>query len=315
MRCIARAVVMNSSDQQAIFVCGPTAVGKTTVAIELAEWLNTEIISFDSRQIYLELKIGSAPPAPEELARVPHHFIASHSLSDSLSAAEFATTALELMERLYQKHTNLVLAGGSGLYMKALSEGLDDIPKVPSEIRESLNNQFEEEGLSGLQRDLKRSDPEYFAIVDLKNPQRLIRALEVIRHTGKPFSSFHRGKPKRRSFKSVKIGLDMPREILYDRINKRVDAMIAAGLETEVKSLEAFWSEAALKTVGYDELVHFFRGETDRETAIEEIKKHTRRYAKRQLTWFRRDPEIKWFNPQDIEEMKGFLSSKISVEP
>lgn len=312
-RCIARAAVMSSSDHLAIFICGPTAVGKTSVAIALAESLNTEILSFDSRQIYRELKIGSAPPDTEELAQVPHHFIGSHSLSDALNAADYATLALGQMKELFETHQKLVLVGGSGLYMKALAEGLDDIPQVPSEVRTALNESFKENGLAGLQDELKVSDPEYFESVDLQNPQRLIRALEVIRYTGKPFSSFRKGSPKKRPFQSVKIGLDLPREVLYNRINQRVDEMIRAGLEEEVKSLEAFWQQSALKTVGYDELVRYFKGQTDRESAIEEIKKNTRRYAKRQLTWFRRDPEIKWFHPNDLEAMKDFIHSKSSI--
>jgi tRNA dimethylallyltransferase len=313
-RCIARAVDMSSCEHQAIFVCGPTAVGKTSISISLAEWLHTEIISFDSRQVYRELKIGSAPPTREELAQVSHHLIGSHSLSESLSAAEYARQALELMQHLFRNKDQLILVGGSGLYMKAIAEGLDDIPRVPSEIRENLNMQLKTRGLQSLQQELKQSDPEYFEEVDVHNPQRLIRALEVIRYSGKPYSSFRRGTPARRPFHPLKIGLDLPREVLYERINQRVDEMILDGLEEEVKSLEPYWKDAPLKTVGYDELIRYFQGETDRNSAIEEIKQNTRRYAKRQLTWFRRDKQIKWFHPSDLDEMKEYISSQSALK-
>ncbi len=310
MRCIARAAAMNSTDHLAIFVCGPTAVGKTAVAVSLAKWLNTEIISFDSRQLYRELKIGSAPPSSDELKAVRHHFIQSHSLHDNLSAAEYANQALAQMQQLYQKQQNLILVGGSGLYLKALAEGLDDIPAVPGEIRASLNNQLMEEGLSGLQEELRIADPDYHRNVDLENPQRIIRALEVIRYSGQTYSSFRKGKRKKRFFKPVKIGLNIPRDQLYNQINQRVENMIREGLEDEVKSLEDYWQQSPLKTVGYDELVRYFKTETDRKTAIEEIKKNTRRYAKRQLTWFRRDPEIKWFQPEETQAIKNFIRSQ-----
>lgn len=300
---------MHSTNKRAIFICGPTASGKTAAAISLARHLNTEILSFDSRQMYRELAIGSAPPDTEELLAVKHHFIASHDLSDELSAGSFAELVLTRMDELFVQFDDLILAGGSGLYMKAIAHGFDEIPEVPPEVREVLNNDLEIKGIGNLQAELSERDPEYYQEVDRQNPQRIIRALEVIRHTGKSFSSFRKGEGQPRSFRSIKIGLDLPREELYERINLRVDRMMTAGLEEEVLSLRNYWEKAPLKTVGYDELVRYFKGEWSKENAIAEIKKNTRRYAKRQLTWFRRDPEIRWFHPQEEEEMIRYIAS------
>ncbi len=311
MRNTARVVVMNSA-KTALFICGPTAVGKTSLAISLAQWLSTEILSFDSRQIYQELKIGSAPPSPSELAAVKHHFVASHSLSDTINAGIYEKLALKAIMELFQSRDNLVLVGGSGLYMKALTEGFDQIPEVDPAIREELNLIHAQSGLVVLQTELASKDPQYHQEVDLQNPQRVIRALEVIRSTGKPFSSFRRGTKQTRPFKTIKIGLNMAREVLYDRINERVDAMMAAGLEEEVRELKNYWDKAALKTVGYDELVNYIRGDIPLHLAIEEIKKNTRRYAKRQLTWFRRDSEIKWFQPHEIDMIKVYLNKQLN---
>ena len=305
---------MNSSENLAIIIAGPTAAGKTGAGIALAQWLKTEILSFDSRQIYSELRIGAARPDQSELKAATHHFIASHSLTDSISAADYEEEALALMEQLFKQYNALVLVGGSGLYMRALTEGFDDIPKVPEDIRDNLIKELAESGLERLQTELLNTDPDYYQEVDIKNPQRLVRALEVIRHTGKPYSSFRSGYKKNRPFRVLKIALDLPREELYERINQRVDEMIADGLEEEVMSLKAFWEESPLKTVGYDELVRYFRGETGRIEAIDEIKKNTRRYAKRQLTWFRRDKEINWFHPSDTVGMKELIKAQINKD-
>lgn len=298
-------------DKHAIAICGPTAIGKTKVAISIAQWLKSEIVSFDSRQFFRELKIGSAPPNKIELSEVKHHFIASHNLGEDISAGSYANMALEFMKEGFEKYNQLVLVGGSGLYMKALTEGFDDIPSASEEIRSELNRMFEEQGLAALQDELASLDPEYYDQVDRQNPQRLIRALEVIRSTGKSYSSFRQGKKPARPFNVVKLGIDLPREELYERINQRVDQMIASGLEEEVASLKPYWEKTTLKTVGYDELVGYFRKEVDRPEAIEEIKRNTRRYAKRQLTWFRRDKDIQWFRPDDIEGMKAYITKKI----
>ena len=306
----ARAVAMNSH-KAAIFICGPTAVGKTGVAIALAERLKTEVLSFDSRQLYREMQIGTAAPSATERTRVKHHFIGSHPLSDELSAGAFGNEALALMDELFKKHNELILVGGSGLYMKAITEGFDEMPDIPDHIREELNQSLADDGLPALLDELAAADPQYHGQVDRRNPQRVIRALEVIRATGKRYSQFRTGKKAERPFRIIKIGLDLPRPELYARINRRVDQMIAVGLEQEVLSLKSHWEKKALKTVGYDELVRHYVGEYDRETAIAEIKKNSRRYAKRQLTWFRRDSEIMWFHPSALEDMMSYLDRKL----
>lgn len=291
----------------AIFICGPTAVGKTSVAIEIAKWLQTEIISFDSRQFFRELKIGAAPPDEKELSEVKHHLIGQLSIEEDYNAGAFEADALKIMEDRFRTKDNLVLVGGSGLYMKALTEGFDEMPEIKPEVRNQLNNEFEAKGLKALSEELREKDPEYYSQVDLNNPQRVIRALEVIHSTGKPFSSFRKQNKATRDFDILKIGLNMPRPDLYERINLRVNTMIEAGLEQEVRSLEKYRDKNAMHTVGYREFIRYFDGELTREEAIEEIKKNSRRYAKRQLTWFRRDEEIRWFEPGDLEGMKEWV--------
>lgn len=299
----------------AVFLCGPTAVGKTKVAIELAQWLNTEIVSFDSRQFYRELKIGAAPPDEDELHAVKHHFVANLSVEDNLSAGAFEKQALPTMDNIFKQYNTLILVGGSGLYMKALLEGFDSLPEVPAEIRESINELYRERGLPYLQDEVAKQDPEFYAQVDQQNPQRLIRALEIMASSGKKYSSFRQQRKAKRSFTSLKIGLHMPRELLYQRINRRVDKMMEAGLLKEARSLYPLREKNALQTVGYRELFAHFNGEYDLATAIEEIKKNSRRYAKRQLTWFRRDDEIKWFEPNNLADIKLYLSERLSHEP
>lgn len=296
----------------AIFITGPTASGKTSVAIELARQLDTEIISFDSRQFYNELKIGAAPPTPEEQEMAVHHLVGQLSLEDEYSAADFEADALAILKKIFSESSYAVLVGGSGLYMKALAEGFDPMPEVPELVRDELTYQWEEEGLPRLQEELEEKDPEYYAEVDIRNPQRIMRALEVIRHTGKTFSSFRRGQKVQRDFRIVKIALTMPREDLYERINKRVDRMLEAGLEEEVKRLLPYRNKNSMQTVGYREFIRYFDGELSRDEAIEEIKKNTRRYAKRQLTWFRRDEEIRWFRPEELDKMITYLKKMAS---
>lgn len=291
----------------AIFICGPTAVGKTSVAIKLAQQLGTEIISFDSRQFFRELQIGAAPPSREELNAVQHHLVGHLSVKDDYNAGDFEQDALNLLETIFEKQETAILVGGSGMYMKALAEGFDEMPEIPTEIRERLNQRLGNEGLESLTEQLKTTDPTYHAQVDLKNPQRVIRALEIIEATGKPYSQFRKGEKTKRNFNILKIGIALPREELYERINKRVNLMVQAGLEEEARSLLPFREKNSMQTVGYREFVRYFDGEWDKKTAISEIKKNSRRYAKRQLTWFKRDKEIMWFEPKDVEEMKKYV--------
>lgn len=292
----------------AIFIAGPTAVGKTDVAIQVAEWLQTEIISFDSRQFYKELKIGAAPPSPEELSRVPHHLVGHLSVKDDYSAGDFEKEALAKLDEIFEKHDTAVLVGGSGLYMRILTDGFDEMPHIPAEVREKLNTELTENGLETLAEELKQKDPKYFAQVDQQNPQRVIRALEVIRATGNTYTSYRQGSKTERPFNIIKIGLDLPREELYERINLRVDKMMEAGLEQEVKQLLPYRNQNSMQTVGYKELIRHFDGEISLEEAVDEIKKNSRRYAKRQLTWFRREKDVEWFSPIKIDCIRDFLN-------
>ena len=286
------------SQKTLIAIVGPTAVGKTAVAIKLAQKLHTEIISADSRQFYREMAIGTAKPTAEELAQAKHHFVDSHSITESFSVGDFEKQGLQLLETLFKKHDTVILVGGSGLYIKAICEGFDELPSASIETREKLNLEFAEKGIIYLQEKLKVADPVYYEQVDLNNPQRLIRALEVIETTGKPFSSYRKATVNSRPFNIIKIGLNLPREILYQRINQRVDEMLKQGLIEEVRSLLPYRELNALNTVGYSELFDYFDGKTDLNTAVELIKQNTRRFAKRQLTWFRKDADMQWFQPE-----------------
>jgi tRNA dimethylallyltransferase len=279
--------------KQLIVVLGPTAVGKTAYAIELAKSLQTEIISADSRQIFKELTIGAARPSVEELAKVPHHFIASASVHEDYSAGRYGREALAKLEELFTRHHTVVCCGGSMLYIDALLNGFDDFPS-DKKIRDEWSLKFETEGIEILQETLRRLDPDYYTQVDLHNPHRLIRAIEVCVVAGVPYSVLRKAQARERSFEVEKIGLDMPREELYARINKRVVHMMAAGLEEEARGLHSHKHLQALNTVGYKELFDFFEGLCTREEAIEKIQQHTRNFAKRQLTWWRRDKTIRW---------------------
>ena len=282
-------------------IIGPTAIGKTRVSIELAKALNTEIISCDSRQFYKDMQIGTAVPTEEELAEVQHHFIQHISIFDDYSVGDYEKDALEKIEILFKKHDIVCLTGGSGLYQNAVLKGLDDFPKVNKQIRENLNQIYKNEGLKPLQNQLKQLDPNHYKVVDLQNPHRLIRALEICIGTSKPYSSFIKpNKTDSRNFQSIKIGLTAEREIIYKRIEKRVDQMFDAGLVEEAKKLYPYKQLNALQTVGYKELFMCFEGKTSLEDAKSEIKKNTRRYAKRQLTWYRKQDDIKWFS-YDVE--------------
>lgn len=295
-----------------VSVIGPTAVGKTSVSIELARHYKSEIISADSRQFFRELEIGTAKPSPEELERVPHHFINSHSINDPVDVGRYEKEAIQLLEKLLERHTVVFLVGGSGLYVDALVKGLDDLPPGDPSLREKLNEKMEAEGLDPLRKQLEQLDPAYFSEVDLNNPQRIIRALEVSIASGRPFSSFRKGRIQKRDFEHISIGLDMQRELLYERIDHRMDLMIDAGLFEEAEKFYPLKHLNALQTVGYKEIFGFLDGAYDREEAIRLLKRNSRRYAKRQLTWFRRNPETTWFRPNQFSEMLAHINRKLS---
>ncbi|WP_443944010.1 tRNA (adenosine(37)-N6)-dimethylallyltransferase MiaA [Pedobacter sp. AW1-32] len=284
-----------------ISVVGPTAIGKTALAIQLAKEFQTEIISSDSRQFFKEMAIGTAKPDESELAAAKHHFINSHSVTQLFSTGDFEVEALKTLDQIFLDHDVAVMVGGSGLYINALLNGLDEMPEIDLNIRASLNQKFEKEGLSAIQKELAKLDPEYFAKVDQNNPQRMIRGLEVILSTGQKLSSMLSATKKERSFHVIKIGLNTDRAVLYDRINKRVDQMIESGLIAEVESLLPYRHYNALNTVGYSEIFDYLDEKISLEDAISAIKQNTRRFAKRQLTWFRRDEGITWFQPEQCE--------------
>lgn len=279
-----------------IVIAGPTASGKTAVAIQLAQHYHTVIVSADSRQFFREMSIGTAKPTEGELAAAPHYFINSHSITEPFSVGDFERQCMQLLDGLFKKHDVVILVGGSGLYIKAITEGFDELPTADPDIRDRLNTELAANGIAALQERLKQVDPAYYTEVDINNPQRVIRALEVYEATGNPISSYRKSTVNKRPFNIIKFGLDMPREKLYDRINQRVDIMINDGLVEEVAALTPYRSYNALNTVGYSELFNYFDGKTDVDTAIAAIKQNTRRFAKRQLTWFRKDKEIIWMD-------------------
>lgn len=297
-----------------INVIGPTAIGKTSLSIKIARHFNTEIISADSRQFFKEMQIGTAVPDPHELEVAPHHFIQHISIDDNYSVGDFEKEAINKLEELFQAHDMAIMVGGSGLYIKAITEGLDNFPDVDPEIRKNLNGHLEEDGIDWLQQKLFVLDPEYYKTADVQNPHRLIRALEICIETGKPFSEFLNQDKPERNFKIINIGLSADRELIYDRINRRVDIMIENGLVEEARTLYPKRDLNALNTVGYKELFRYFDGEWDLKMAISEIKKNTRRFAKRQLTWFRKDDAIKWFDyNENPEVIFNYIESKINI--
>lgn len=287
---------------------GPTAVGKTATAILLAQYFNTEIISADSRQFYREMTIGTAKPDAEELAAVPHHFIDSHSIEEEYSAGDFERDALKLLDELFKTKDVVTMVGGSGLFVRAVCEGLDDLPKAPEGVREALNKSFEEHGLEPLKARLKEIDPNYYAVADIDNPQRVIRALEVFDSTGKPISYYQKKDLSQRSFDIITIGLNMDREKLYNRINLRVDKMMEAGLVEEVRSLVKYRHKPAMLTVGYSEIFDYFDGKITLAEAVDKIKQNSRRYAKRQITWFKKYGNTTWFEPGDMDGFLKFIT-------
>ena len=296
-----------ATNKYLIALAGPTAIGKTEVAIKIAQHFKTEILSADSRQFYREMSIGTAKPTPEELAKVPHHFINSLSIHDHFTVGDFEREAQNLLLRLFKEHDIVVMAGGSGLFIKAVCEGLDEFPEVPTTIRNEINALFKKEGIEVLQRELKNADPEYFEKVDQNNPMRLIRAIEVCRTSSLPYSSFLEGKKADRFYKIIYVNLEMDREILYDRINRRVDQMIKMGLEKEAKDFFKFKHLNPLQTVGYQEFFDYFDNKTTLEKAIDLIKRNSRRYAKRQMTWLRKDDHWKAFHPFQTPELIQYL--------
>jgi len=292
-------------------IAGPTAVGKTVVTIELAKYFKTEIISCDSRQMYKELSVGTAVPGDEQLINVKHHFIHNISIHDYYNAYMFEVQALEVLEHLFIKKNIVLMTGGSGLYIDAVINGIDDLPTIEPEVRKNLLERLTKEGLASLRTELKSIDPGYYAKVDLKNPQRILKALEVSIMTGKPYSSLLTRKKKKRDFRIVLIGLNIDRNLLHTRINNRVDEMIDKGLIKEARDNYQYKGLNSLNTVGYRELFDHFDGKSSLEEAIELIKRNTRRYARRQISWFRRYKDIEWFDPNDIEEIKEFLGKSI----
>jgi tRNA dimethylallyltransferase len=304
---------LESHNKTLIVVVGPTAVGKTAAAIKLAREFGTEVISADSRQIFKELTIGTAKPTEEELSTVRHHFINSHSIRDDYDAAQYGRDAVTLINELFQKHNFLILCGGSGLYVKAVTEGFDDIPDIPSGIRQSLIQGYEDNGLEWLQAKMCELDPSHFANIDQKNPHRLIRALEVKLATGKSIASFQAKQKTEHLFSILKIGLELPRENLYKRIDDRMDRMIADGLFEEAAALYPHKDRQALQTVGYQEIFDFMDGKFDKEETIRLLKRNSRRYAKRQLTWFKRDTDTHWFSADDIEKIIALIRRQTNL--
>lgn len=295
-----------------IVLLGPTAVGKTDVSIDLAKHFGCEIISSDSRQFYREMKIGTAVPDEEQLQSVPHHLIGFLSIKEYYSSSRYEQDVLNLLPGLFSRNPIVILAGGSGMYIDAVCSGIDDIPDIDNEIREKYLKKYREEGIESLRVELKLLDPVHYENVDLKNPKRIIRALEICESAGRPYSSFLKKAKRERDFEIIKIGLQIPREKLNERIDSRVDKMIAEGLEKEARSLYEYRHMNSLLTVGYRELFGYFDGLTDRDEAIRLIKRNTRRFAKRQMTWWARDKEIVWFSPENLREIIEYIEGRKS---
>jgi len=284
-----------------LVILGPTGVGKTNISLRLAEQLGCPVVSSDSRQFYRELKIGTAAPSEEQLKRVKHYFIGTHSIYDEYNAGQYENDAILLLDELFEKHNVVMLVGGSMMYIDAICNGMDDIPNIDPETRTFWQKQYADSGLEFIQNELKRLDPEHYSIVDIKNPKRIIHALEICSMTGGPYTNLRTGQRKLRNFNIVKIGLNRPRPELYDRINARVDEMMVEGLLQEAEKFYEFKKLNTLNTVGYKELYEYMDGKITLDFAVNMIKQDTRRYAKRQMTWFNRDKEILWFHPDELE--------------
>lgn len=294
-----------------VVVLGPTGVGKSAVSLQIAKYFNTEIISADSRQFYRELSIGTAVPSAKDLKSIPHHFIQTKSIVDYYNVSDYETEALQIINRLFLEKNPLVLTGGSMLYLDTICKGIDDIPTVDPEIRTEVVRWYEENGMDALRNWLLEIDPEYYQIVDLNNSKRLLHAVEIFQMTGKPYSSFRKNTIKIRPFNILKIGINQDRKILYERINHRVIQMMEAGLLDEAKTVYQLRKLNSLNTVGYKELFSFLDGECSLEEAIDLIQRNSRRYARKQLTWFRRDPEIRWFEPEQYQEIITYIDQKL----
>ena len=304
------ATTMSSKRGTLVVVVGPTGSGKSALAVKLATHLCAPIISTDSRQVFRGMPIGTAQPTREELAAAKHYFIADREVEDDFNCGKYETEALALLEQLFTENDYVVAVGGSGLYVQALCEGMDDLPDADPALRENLKQRLEREGLESLVAELRTLDAKYAEEVDLCNPARVMRALEVCLATGRPYSEQRKGVTAERPFNIVKIGTDMPRDVLYDRINRRVDMMVEEGLEAEARTMYPKRHLNALQTVGYRELFDYFDGNCSFEEAVELVKRNSRRYAKRQLTWFRRDAQTAWFNPSDLDSIMEYIKSK-----
>jgi tRNA dimethylallyltransferase len=296
-----------------IVLLGPTGIGKTDISVELAAMFDCEIISADSRQFFREMRIGTAVPSEYQLNKIKHHFIRFLSVEDYYSASLFERDVLNLLPDLFSKNNIVLMSGGSGMYIDAVCNGIDDIPDVDKSVREKFITRYKDEGIEGLRATLKLLDPEHYAKVDLRNYKRIIRALEICETTGRPYSSFLLKQKRERNFIVIKIGLERTREDLYNRINVRVDEMVSMGLEEEARDLVKFRNLNALNSVGYREFFDFFDGKITREKAIELIKRNSRRYAKRQMTWWGKDKDIRWFKPDQANEISGYITESISI--
>lgn len=304
---------MNSKPTLIVLI-GPTGIGKTDLSLNIAEHYNTEIISADSRQLYADLKIGTAAPTPEQLARVKHHFVGTLQLTDYYSAAQYEAEVMKKLDELFKKHSVIVLTGGSMMYVDAVCKGIDDIPTVDEETRKTLMQHYENVGLERLCAELKILDPEYYDIVDKKNPKRVIHALEICYMTGQTYTSFRTSQTKERPFNIIKVGLRREREELYARINKRVDIMMEDGLLEEAKSVYQYKNLNSLNTVGYKEMFKYLDGEWELPFAIEKIKQNSRIYSRKQVTWFKRDTDITWFHPDDADNIMSFIEERLNAD-
>jgi tRNA dimethylallyltransferase len=297
-----------------IVVLGPTGVGKSDISIQLAKYYQTEIISADSRQFFRELSIGTAVPSPEDLRTIPHHFIQTRSILDYYNVSEYETEAIELINNLFQTRNPLILTGGSMMYVDTICNGIDDIPTVDPVIRDKVIKWYEENGIEALRKRLLELDPEYYELVDLNNPKRLLHAVEICVMSGKSFTSFRKNTVKERPFRILKIGINQDRKILYERINERVLRMMHAGLLEEAKNVYQYRNLNSLNTVGYKELFTYLDGDCSLEEAVDLIQRNSRKYARKQLTWFRRDQEIKWFEPDQIQEIISYTNSQMNTD-
>ncbi len=306
---------MKPVEKYLIVVVGPTAIGKTAMAIKIAQHFNCDILSADSRQFFTEMTIGTAVPSKSELAAAKHYFIHNKSIFDEYTVGDFEKEAIAKLDELYQTSDFAVLAGGSGLYVDAVLKGFDDFPDIDKTVRAAIAENYTRLGIDYLQSELKKRDPDYFDLIDTGNPQRMMRALEVAIGSGKPYSTFLKGKANARNFIPIIIGLEADREIIYERINRRVDAMMDDGLLDEAEKLYPHKELNALQTVGYRELFDYFSGTADLDFAVSEVKKNTRRFAKRQMTWFRKNPNIRWFDYEtSAEEIIGYIDSSLNQD-